>query len=220
MVDAALILLGSKVASGGLFSSISSAVFSGATFVAPVVVESGIASVISANAVPIACGVAGGGIGGIVGYKICSRKNQETIREYAEQNEQLRQTNIGLTHQVIRFINKEKLPPKIEIELNRINNELTRAFEKKDNEKIKEYSLKRSEIMKIVKMFEEGQEENIESSCVICLNKTAKYVFDNCGHLCICDDCIEETEKYNNELHTCPVCRIVADRIIRVYIPN
>ena len=41
-----------------------------------------------------------------------------------------------------------------------------------------------------------------EESCVICLEKEPKVLFCNCGHLCICEKCIEI-----NRLNKCPVCK-------------
>ena len=45
--------------------------------------------------------------------------------------------------------------------------------------------------------------------CVICLEKEPKVLFCNCGHICICDECLVK------KLDNCPVCKEI-NTILRV----
>lgn len=57
-----------------------------------------------------------------------------------------------------------------------------------------------------------SDEENV---CIICLSNPREIVLLNCGHLCLCADCVTELP----EPLLCPVCRQPVERYVTTYRP-
>jgi len=57
--------------------------------------------------------------------------------------------------------------------------------------------------------------DELEESCVICLENGRSYAFVPCGHKCICDQCAANT--FNHHIKMCPMCRQLSIDIIKIY---
>ena len=61
--------------------------------------------------------------------------------------------------------------------------------------------------------------------CIICGEREKTHLFDPCGHLCACQSCadtvmrssLSNTSPGAPSLSSCPVCRVPAHKVIRVY---
>ena len=62
-----------------------------------------------------------------------------------------------------------------------------------------------------------GEDEtgDIENSCVVCLTNPREIVVLNCGHLCICAECMVDLPQPRK----CPICRGAIVRHVSVYNP-
>lgn len=54
-------------------------------------------------------------------------------------------------------------------------------------------------------------ENNVEDSCIVCLDKPRDIVVIPCGHICICSSCVQLV---NNK---CPICRMKIDRVVPMF---
>lgn len=52
-----------------------------------------------------------------------------------------------------------------------------------------------------------------EGMCVVCLTNPRECVVLNCGHVCLCLDCVENIPKPRK----CPICRGVVDRVVPIF---
>ncbi len=50
--------------------------------------------------------------------------------------------------------------------------------------------------------------------CLICCDGQADHAFVPCGHRCVCETCSQKT---SHTLRKCPICRLQAEKIIRIY---
>lgn len=55
-------------------------------------------------------------------------------------------------------------------------------------------------------------EEN--KNCIVCLSETSRYALNPCGHLCLCEKCVNNDKL---DLDICPVCRVAIISILRIY---
>jgi hypothetical protein len=55
----------------------------------------------------------------------------------------------------------------------------------------------------------------LERMCVVCSSSAANYAPYECGHLCMCMDCIA---KLLETTKTCPMCRAVFKKYVRIYL--
>ena len=44
-----------------------------------------------------------------------------------------------------------------------------------------------------------------EDVCAICITNPANILFCECGHLCVCEECV----KFGEGLEKCPICNII-----------
>lgn len=58
----------------------------------------------------------------------------------------------------------------------------------------------------------ETESSVVEGECVVCMDSKSEVVFVPCGHMCCCQPCSQ------NELETCPMCRINIERKIKVIL--
>lgn len=73
-----------------------------------------------------------------------------------------------------------------------------------------------SEVRNLRKQAEERVElEDSAETCVVCLNNRREIVLLECGHICLCAECLVIMP----EPLTCPVCRSPVDRYITTYNP-
>lgn len=59
---------------------------------------------------------------------------------------------------------------------------------------------------------EEPETEDIESACVICMSRRARYASADCGHLTYCRECVSSTLRSRS----CPACRAPTTRNVFV----
>lgn len=59
-----------------------------------------------------------------------------------------------------------------------------------------------------------GGENTIDDNkeCVICNENRRSYAISPCGHLCLCNSCV-------NTVSSCPLCRSDIKETIRIYAP-
>ncbi|KAG9395024.1 zinc finger protein [Carpediemonas membranifera] len=50
--------------------------------------------------------------------------------------------------------------------------------------------------------------------CIICCDKVADHAYIPCGHRSVCEDCVKKTA---HTLKRCPICRLPAEQIVRIY---
>lgn len=50
----------------------------------------------------------------------------------------------------------------------------------------------------------------IEENCCICLTNKSNYIFGNCLHVCVCEEC-------SKQLNKCPMCRDVINKFSIIY---
>jgi len=60
---------------------------------------------------------------------------------------------------------------------------------------------------------EELEAAQTEELCVICMEGAASHVFVPCGHLAVCERCVQMA------CVQCPVCRQDVERVVRVFRP-
>lgn len=56
--------------------------------------------------------------------------------------------------------------------------------------------------------------QNEQNACVICLVNPRELVLLDCGHVCLCMDCLEKMPNNN-----CPICRVGYRSFAAVYMP-
>ena len=56
--------------------------------------------------------------------------------------------------------------------------------------------------------------EEEDSSCIICMEAERTHLFVPCGHRCVCEACAALVMSENSE---CPMCRVPAIHIVKVY---
>jgi hypothetical protein len=54
----------------------------------------------------------------------------------------------------------------------------------------------------------------LDSECVVCMERECNYMFQGCGHICICEKCAHEMKK-----KPCPICRKKSD-LMKIYKIN
>jgi E3 ubiquitin-protein ligase MUL1 len=54
---------------------------------------------------------------------------------------------------------------------------------------------------------------NESQECVVCLNNPREVILLNCGHICLCIDCVEALPQPMQ----CPVCRQSVERFLNTY---
>ena len=54
-----------------------------------------------------------------------------------------------------------------------------------------------------------------DNTCVICLTNAREVILLNCGHICVCAECVLNLPRPI----TCPVCRQAVERYLPVYNP-
>ena len=53
--------------------------------------------------------------------------------------------------------------------------------------------------------------------CVVCLDKEKSHAFFPCGHMCVCEACVETVTSLAPEKRLCPICRVPIDTSNRIF---
>lgn len=75
------------------------------------------------------------------------------------------------------------------------------------------------EIAQLKKMRKKSGHDNVrnnyenEEMCVVCLTNPRECVVLNCGHVCLCLDCVEDLPRPRK----CPICRGFIDRVVPIF---
>lgn len=56
------------------------------------------------------------------------------------------------------------------------------------------------------------EQATTKEECVVCLDKQPQFIVSECGHLCLCEDCVSSVNK-------CPICNHNKTCTIRIYKP-
>ena len=64
------------------------------------------------------------------------------------------------------------------------------------------------------KLEDDKQKIYISNICCICMDNKPTWAFQGCGHLCLCEPCLEIFEK---NPQNCPLCRDMFMGYIRIY---
>jgi hypothetical protein len=62
---------------------------------------------------------------------------------------------------------------------------------------------------------EEEKEKLHVAACTICLQNDATHAYTQCGHYCVCDECISQLA----EKTKCPVCNVTRTAVTRIFVP-